>query len=242
MKVLVIENYAGTGLGQLADALDEAQAAVDVVRPYAGDAVPDVVSHDALVVLGGAQNALDDDNHPWFPATLQLIRDYQDDQRSVLGICLGAQLLARANGGANAVGGHYEFGWHAVELSQEAKADPVFSSIPGSFPIFEWHDDHFSLPTGATRLASTAVAENQAFRIGRAAYGTQFHFEADRRLAEKWSADFAGLLDGREPEWNRGRLGVEAARFGEEADAAGLAIARGWVATIAARPRDLSAE
>lgn len=234
MKVLVIENMAGTGLGQLGDALSEARADVDVVRPYRGEAIPSAASYDALILLGGGQNALDDDNSPWFPATLDLIREFQSDERSVLGICLGSQLLARANGAENKIGGHYEFGWHGLELTDEAASDPVFGSVPKEFPAFLWHDDHFSLPKGASRLASTPIAENHAFRVGRAAYGALFHFEADRKLARSWSQEFSGLLAEREPGWNAGKHQAEAEIHGPQADAVGLAIARAWVATIKA--------
>lgn len=232
MKVLVIENYNGTPLGQVAVALDEAQAERVHVRPFEGDAVPSRGDgYDALVLLGGAQNALDDENHPWFPATLDLIREFTDADKSVLGVCLGAQLVARAHGGENRIGGHYEFGWHPVELTPEATTDPVFSALPSRFSIFEWHDDHFAPPVTAVTLAHTPVAETQAFRIGRATYGTQFHFEADRNQVEDWSSAFSSLIASREPDWETRRL-EDGATHGLEADAAGIAIARAWVKTI----------
>ena len=232
MRVLVIENYPDTPLGQVQYALDEVGAERVHIRPFAGDAVPATNEGvDALVLLGGAQNALDDDNHPWFPQTLDLIRSFTDQQKSVLGICLGAQLVARAYGAKNHIGGHYEFGWHPVELTDAAADDPVFKDLPRQFPIFEWHDDHFTTPTGAERLAGSPVAGNQAFRLGRATYGTQFHFEADRPQVEQWSESFAALLASREPDWESRRQ-RDRELYGAAADAAGLSIARGWVATI----------
>lgn len=232
MRVLVIENYGGTPLGQVGVALREANAELVVVRPFLGDALPSADGFDALIVLGGAQNALDDENHAWFPATLALIRAFESSDRAVLGICLGSQLLARAYQAKNHIGGHYEFGWHTIELTEAAGDDPVFRSLPARFPIFEWHDDHFNLPQGAVQLASSAIAPNQAFRIGRAAYGTQFHFEADRKLAAEWSEIYADLLAERQPDWRESRMAEQAALHGETADAAGLAIARAWVALI----------
>jgi GMP synthase-like glutamine amidotransferase len=187
--------------------------------------------HDAIVVLGGAQNALDDEICPYFPALVDLTRDFAEKDRSVLGICLGSQLLARAFGGKNQIGGATEFGWHEVSLTPAAKADPVLAALPQSFPIFEWHDDTFGLPENAVRLAGSAVAENQAFRLGRAAYGFQFHFEADTPMVRDWSASFAPLIAERHPDW-QDRLDGEIIRNGPDADAAGLAIARAWVATI----------
>ncbi|MFK0690695.1 type 1 glutamine amidotransferase [Mesorhizobium sp. IMUNJ 23033] len=232
MRVLVVQNFDNEGLGQIGAALVEAGAHIDLRRPYQGDPLPDdAAEHDAMVVLGGAQNALDDENCPYFPGLLDLTRDFADKDRSVLGICLGSQLLARAFGGENQIGGATEFGWHRVSLTPEAKTDPVLAALPEKFPIFEWHDDTFVLPDNAVRLAGSAIAENQAFRIGRAVYGFQFHFEADRPMVRDWSTSFASLIAERHPDWHD-RLDGEMARNGPDADAAGLAIARAWVATI----------
>lgn len=232
MRVLTIENFDGTGLGQLGAVLREAGAAIDHLRPAEGDALPaSADAHDALIVLGGGQNALDDAGSPWFPALMDLIRDFERRDRPVLGICLGSQLIARTFGGENFVGGHREFGWHDVALTAEAAEDPVFSALPAGFPIFQWHDDHFSLPPGAVRLASSGPAANQAYRVGKFVYGTQFHFEADRALVEEWSTTFADTIARDEPDWPE-RHAAQAADQGARADAAGLALARAWVGTI----------
>ncbi|MCO5157749.1 MAG: type 1 glutamine amidotransferase [Aquamicrobium sp.] len=232
MRVLVVQNYANTGLGQVGVALAEAGARIDLLRADLGKALPDRPGgHDGLVVLGGGQNALADEQSPWLPQLCGLMRAFGDSGRSVLGICLGSQLLARAYGGQNIIGGATEFGWNEVELTPEGAEDPVLAPLPPSFRSFQWHDDTFVLPRGASRLAGSLAVHNQAFRIGRAAYGFQFHFEADRPLVAEWSGLFADWLAERHPGWSE-RHPAEAARFGGEADAAGLAIARGWVGTI----------
>ncbi len=232
MRVLIVQNYDKTGLGLVGAALEEAGAEIDLRLPFEGEALPaDAAGHDAMVVLGGGQNALADEEHPYFPALLDLTRDFAARDRAVLGICLGSQLIARAFGGDNHIGGFEEFGWHGVSLTPEAKTDAVLSGLPETFPIFEWHDDHFSLPAGATRLAGNAAAGNQAYRIGRAVYGFQFHFEADTRLVSEWSEAFADLIAARHPGWS-GRLAAEIAANAPQADAAGMMIARAWVAAI----------
>ena len=232
MRVLVVQNYDGTALGQVGRALGEARAEIDFRRAHRGERLPaDPSGHDALVRLGGGQNGLADDQYPYFPPLLALARDFAEADKAVLGICLGSQLLARAFGGRNSIGGATEFGWHAVSLTEAAKADPVLGALPPHFPIFQWHDDTFSLPPDAVRLASSAVAENQVFRVGRAAYGFQFHFEADQPQVREWSVAFAATIAARHPAWGEG-LDGEAARHGAQADAAGLAIARAWVAAI----------
>ena len=234
MRVLVVQNFDNTDLGQVGRALREAEAEIDLRCAHLGEELPpDPSGHDAMVMLGGGQNALADDEYPYFPALLSLVRDFEAADKAVLGICLGSQLLARAFGGQNRVGVATEFGWQAISLTEQAKGDPVVGALPQRFPIFQWHDDTFSLPQQAVRLASSAVAENQAFRVGRAAYGFQFHFEADRPMAAHWSQTFADWLAERHPGWQE-RHPQDAARFGSEADAAGLAIARGWVSTVGA--------
>jgi len=231
-RVLVVYNYDNTGLGQVGAALAEAGADVEIVRAYLGETLPATAeNHDAAVLFGGGQNALDDKDYPYIPALLELVRDFEARDKAVLGICLGSQLMARAFGGKNQIGGATEFGWCEVALTAGAADDPVLGTLPGRFPIFQWHDDTFALPPGAAHLATNRTATNQAFRIGRAAYGIQFHFEADRPLVTEWTRTFAEALAERQPDW-AGRFETEAAQHGPAADAAGLAIARAWVATI----------
>ena len=232
MRILVVQNFEDTGLGQIATALDERNAAVTVVDAYLGEPLPDGTDgFDGLIVLGGGQNALDDEGSPWFPSLLGLMRGFVGTGRATLGVCLGSQLLARAYGADNLVGAASEFSWREIELTEEGREDAVLGGLPARFPIFQWHDDTFTLPRGAVRLAGNLAAHNQAFRIGRAGYGTQFHFEADRQLVRRWSETFAGWLAERQPDWPL-RQEAEAARHGAAADAAGLAIARGWVGIV----------
>jgi GMP synthase-like glutamine amidotransferase len=232
MRVLVVQNYQNTGLGQVGQALHEVEATVDLRQAYLGEALPEHDSnHDALVVLGGDQNALADDTHPYLPGLARLIKRFGDADKAVLGICLGSQLVARGYGARNIIGGPAEFGWHDVTRSVGAELDPVMSAVPGRFPIFHWHSDTFSLPDDAMHLASSTMTANQAFRIGRAVYGIQFHFEADTKLVDEWCYVFRDEIIRNHPAWLADyRAQVE--RNGRVADAAGLALARAWIALI----------
>ncbi|RLP22994.1 type 1 glutamine amidotransferase [Mesorhizobium sp. YM1C-6-2] len=239
MRVLIVQNFDNTGPGQVETALVEAGAELDLRQAYRGDALPaNAAGHDAMLVLGGAQSALDDDDHPYLPPLLSLIRDFADSGRSVLGICLGCQLLARAYGGKNLLGAAPEFGWRGVTRTREGAADPMLGAVPDAFTSFQWHDDTFTLPPGAVRLATSPAAENQAFRLGRAAYGIQFHFEADRSIVRQWTSMYPERVAERDPSW---RYDVEAAAHGAAADATGLTLARAWVATIPQRAAALQA-
>jgi GMP synthase (glutamine-hydrolysing) len=232
MRVLAIENFAGTPLGIVADALAEARVEIDLRRVFLGDSVPeDHSGYGGLVVLGGGQSAVDDAEHPYLPTVAALTRNFGEADKAVLGICLGAQLVARGHGATNILDLPVEFGWREVRATPAGEADPLISVIDGGAPLFHWHTDTFTLPQGAVHLARSEMTPLQAFRVGRAVYGIQFHFEADRRLVDLWTRDFADVIAEYAPDWSE-RQKVDAARFGAEADAAGTAIARAWVALL----------
>jgi GMP synthase-like glutamine amidotransferase len=231
MRILVVENYPHATLALLGRAIDEADAASHVVQAHRGETVPaGAEGYDALIVLGGAQDALDDAGHPYLRHELALVRAFAEADRAVLGVCLGAQLVARAFGGRNVLGRPLEFGWHPVRTTEAGRADPVLSAIGESAPFYHWHLDTFELPPGAVHLAESELTPNQAFRIGRAVYGIQFHFEVDTQMAAHWNAVYAHEIVAFDPGWFD-RHPSEAKRHGAAADAAGLALARAWVDT-----------
>lgn len=231
MRVAVIDNTEVSPLGQVGVALREADAEIQVFRAWAGEALPDGSYHDALVVLGGEQNALADDKHPYLNDLVRLMRRMDQANKAVLGICLGSQLLARAWGGRNVLKGAPEYGWQEIRVTEEGRGDPIMSVVGSRFPSFQWHDDTFTLPDGAVHLAENPAAASQCFRIGRASYGMQFHFEASRSVVESWSPGFHRAADRMIPGWLTDYPKI-AAEHGPEADAAGLAIARAWVSLI----------
>ncbi|MFS8046683.1 type 1 glutamine amidotransferase [Rhizobium sp. BR 314] len=232
MRVAVIENMKNTPLGALGIALEEARAQVEWFRPWSGEALPeDAKSHDALVVLGGEQSARDDDTHPYLPALARLMRRFESEDKAVLGICLGSQILARAYEAENQLGAAHEFGWKSIGLTDEGRADPLLADVGDNFTIFQWHSDTFALPVGATRLATNGVTRNQAFRIGRATYGTQFHFEANAAVVERWRGEHQETIARKEPGWLE-KYPELVSKHAAAADSAGLSIARAWVKTI----------
>lgn len=231
MRIAIVENTRVTHHGQVGVALHEAGALVQIFRPWAGDALPTATEHDALVVFGGEQSALADDTHPYLPALARVMAEFTAADRAVLGICLGSQVLARAYGATNHLGTTPEFGWTEVTLTEAGRADPVLGGLPPAFPIFEWHSDTFTLPERAVHLATASIAAHQAFRIGRATYGMQFHFEANRAVVADWCRTFPEAVERMSPGWLETRP-ARAATEGVQADAFGLQIARAWVALI----------
>ena len=230
MRVAIVENTKITHHGQMGVALHEAGALIDLYRPYLDGVLPIRGTFDALVVFGGEQNARDDGTHPYLPALADLMAA-QSVSGAVMGICLGSQIMARGLGAENIIGAAPEFGWCEVHLTSAAQNDPLFSTLPQSFPIFQWHSDTFTLPAGAVHLAGSDLAAIQAFRLGPRAYATQFHFEASRAVVADWSATFPELIAGMDPDWARDHP-IRAKTQGIAADEVGITLARAWVAMI----------
>jgi GMP synthase-like glutamine amidotransferase len=230
MRVAIVENTRITHHGQVGVALHERAALIDLWKPWADGALP-ALEADALVVFGGEQAATDDHTHPYLPRLADLMAAYSAADKPVLGICLGSQLLARAFGAENHLGVACEFGWVEVTLTEAGRADPVLSVVPDSFPIFQWHSDTFTLPSGAKHLAESATAAHQAFRLGRATYGTQFHFEASRPVVADWLRRFPEGVARMDPAFAARHENL-AQNLGQAADAHGLALARAWLSLI----------
>ena len=227
----IVENTAVTHHGQIGVALHEAGARIEQFRPFADGRLPEPGGFDALVVFGGEQAATDDHTHPYLPELADLMRQTSQSGRAVLGICLGAQILARGFGAENRLSVAQEFGWCPIHRRAEAVDDPLLGSLPDPFPIFQWHSDTFTLPKGAQHLASSDKAAVQAFRIGRATYGTQFHFEANRAVVQDWGRTFPKVIADIAPDWAETHA-QKARTLGAKADQHGLTLARAWVSLI----------
>jgi GMP synthase (glutamine-hydrolysing) len=149
-------------------------------------AQPEVARYNGLVVLGGPMHVNDLEQHPHLTLEVELIRQAIDRGLPVLGICLGAQLIAKALGARVHANGGKEIGWYDVSPTPAAKADPLFKDFAEVEKIFQWHSDTFELPAGAVPLATSRICHHQAFCYGTNVYGLQFHLEVDKRLIERW--------------------------------------------------------
>lgn len=156
-------------------------------RLYRGETPPDVDAFDALIVMGGPMNIYEFDAHPWLHTEQALIRTALAQGRRVLGVCLGAQLIADALGGAVTRNAETEIGWFPVTRTAVGRFHPLFADLPDSFIAFHWHGDTYALPPGAVRLAESAACPQQAFAWdnGRV-LGLQFHLEVTREQMREW--------------------------------------------------------
>ncbi|MFA6001197.1 MAG: gamma-glutamyl-gamma-aminobutyrate hydrolase family protein [Thermoleophilia bacterium] len=171
------------------------RANFDHIRAYRGDDVPaSLDGWDALIILGGPMAVYDMQEIPYLRDELKLIEKALTADVPTLGICLGAQLIAAAAGARVYAGPVKEIGWSTVELTKAAATDVLFSTLPATFPVFQLHGDTFDLPSGATRLATDPVYENQAFRIGSRVYGLQFHVEVTEELVRLWVREYEDYL------------------------------------------------
>jgi GMP synthase-like glutamine amidotransferase len=200
-RILVIENDPTDDARRLGDWLVGGGAQLWIVRPHDGDALPETLDGVAgLVVLGGEQNAYDTDGlpgAPWFPELTALLRAAVSRELPTLAVCLGGQLLAQACGGR--VGRRPDgpvLGPRLVAKRDIAEKDPLFGPVPFTPDVLQWHADEISaLPPGAVLLAVSPAVENQAFRVGERAWGTQFHIECDTAMIAAWAASDLGRLE-----------------------------------------------
>lgn len=186
-KILVFQHVPFEPLGSLDPLLKEAGFRIRYVnfgrQPRSR---PELDKYEALIVLGGPMNADQIDRYPNLITEVEIIREAVESDMAVLGICLGAQLLAKALGGSVVRNERPEIGWYNVELTAAGTTDPVLAAFAQSQEVFQWHEDGIVLPSEAVCLAGSGVSPVQAFRYGEHAYGFQFHLEANRSLIERW--------------------------------------------------------
>ena len=188
-RALVITHTASESPGTLSEWLPAAGVELDVIEPWNGGRVPDRVEADALIVMGGPQQAWDDNSAPWLRQTKQLLRTATRAGLPVLSICLGGQLLAEAMGGRVRPGDEGpELGARLISKRDAAMDDPLFREIPLSPVVVQWHWDAITeLPAHSVQLAASTRYANQAFRVGAKAYGLQFHIEAPAEMVAAWA-------------------------------------------------------
>jgi GMP synthase-like glutamine amidotransferase len=196
MRVLAFRHVPFEDLGLIAPVLARRHIDVDYADLYeAGAAMPDIAGYDALIFLGGPMSV--NDGLPYLESEMGLIRQAVACRQPVLGICLGAQLIARALGATVRRNSAKEIGWYDLRFTEAAWADRLFQGL-STETVFHWHGETFELPPGAELLASSDLCCHQAFRVGEFVYALQFHLEVTPEIIADWCMQDENCGDVRE--------------------------------------------
>jgi GMP synthase-like glutamine amidotransferase len=176
LSVQVLQHVPFEGLGSIDAWLEAREAKVSITRLFAEETPPAVDDVDWVIVLGGPMSVNDEEGFPWLREEKAFIAEAIESDRVVLGICLGAQLIASSLGALVFRNAQREVGWHRISTAPGAAGSP-FAELFGGREVLHWHGETYVLPEGATHLARSAACANQAFSIGTRVLGLQFHLE-----------------------------------------------------------------
>ncbi|MBI5634509.1 MAG: type 1 glutamine amidotransferase [Nitrospirae bacterium] len=188
MSILILKNFVTEGPGTIEDFLvhnNMHYTVMDLARHAVGSAD----GYDTLVMLGGPMSVNDEDKYPYLTGEMKLAEQFMKTGKRVFGICLGAQLMAKALGAKVYPGPEKEIGWYDIEFRDAGLTDPRMAHLATegkSCKVFQWHGETFDIPQGAERLAVSGLYPNQAFRYGNKAYAFQFHIEVSRQMIFDW--------------------------------------------------------
>lgn len=231
----VIRHLAFEDLGSLAEALNQQDYALTYLE--AGlDTLADIepLTPDLVVILGGPIGAYDEQNYPFLVDELRLLESRLKADLPTLGICLGAQLIARALG-ANVYPGPYkEIGWSPLELSNEGIDSPLVHLAEANTAVFHWHGDTFDLPVGSIHLASSSKYQNQAFSWGESGLALQFHPEVTARNLERWFIGHACEISGTSGV-SIAQLREDTARYANQLESQAAKFWRAWLESFTNR-------
>lgn len=195
MSVLICKNISAEGPGTIEDFLRIKKIPYTIVDLSKGEDIPDTEGFDTLLMMGGPMSVNEDDIYPYIKKEEELVRDFIAQDKRILGVCLGAQIMAKALGSRVYRGEQKEIGWYDIELTSDGISDqlmrklavhPHVGDLWKRFKVFHWHGETFDIPEGAVRLAGSELFPNQAFRYGSKAYAFQFHIEVTKEMIYDW--------------------------------------------------------
>jgi len=195
-SVTILQHIQCETPGIISDCLQAANIDMRFVRTFEENPIPLTLDAQAgLIIMGGPMSVYDQSQFPFLRAEQRLIENALKDDKPVLGVCLGSQLLAATLGADVKSGTQKEIGWHPVTLTESAATDSLWKELPDRFMAYHWHGDVFDLPQDAVSLASSEMTPCQAFRYGVQAYGFLFHMEVTAKIIKNMVAEFQDELE-----------------------------------------------
>lgn len=194
MRIHIVQHVAFEGPGAIADWAKERGHSVEATEQFRGGRLPAIDEFDYLVIMGGPMSANDDTQFEWLAGEKRLIAEALRDQKAILGVCLGAQLVANVLGARVFRNREKEIGWLPVRLCSEAAGSRLFGGLPAEMTVLHWHGETFDLPRDAVHLAESDLCRNQAFEIGGRVLALQFHLDVQPEGLEELIANSAADL------------------------------------------------
>ncbi|MEO5355671.1 MAG: type 1 glutamine amidotransferase [Nitrospirae bacterium YQR-1] len=189
MSVLIVKNIANEGPGTIVDYLNSNSIAYKIVY-LKQEKIPETEGFDSLVILGGPMSVNDTEKYPFLKLEEALVREFIDKGKRVLGICLGAQMIAGVLRQRVYRGPAPEIGWYNIKATAAGIDDSAFSKLivpeTSTLKVFHWHGETFDIPEGGLRLASSELYPNQAFKYKNTVYAFQFHMEVNKQMVMEW--------------------------------------------------------
>ena len=195
MSVLICKNIETEGPGTIEDYLKTQEIPYKIVELSKGEKIPEPDRFGTFIIMGGPMSVNEDNRYPYIKEEEKLVMDFISQDKKVLGICLGAQIMAKALGSEVYKGSKEEIGWYDIELTEDGLKDPYMKGLllhqgtgdlREKFKVFHWHGETFDIPEGSKRLASSELYPNQAFKSMNKAYAFQFHIEVSKGMIYKW--------------------------------------------------------
>jgi GMP synthase (glutamine-hydrolysing) len=199
MNVLIIQHVDIEGPGLIEYCLNQGKTSYKILNLKPGIHLPKLDAFSHIVILGGPMNVYEEDLYPFLREEDLFIKEAIQRGKFIWGICLGAQLIAKALGAKVFKAPVKEIGWYDVSLTKIGSNDPLFSTLPKTFPVFQWHGDTFEIPKSAKLIATSSSVPHQAFRYGENTYGLQFHLEVTREMITEWIKTYEEEFEGSQP-------------------------------------------
>ena len=240
-KVIIFQHVAHKILGTLNPTLKEHKLNIRYINfERTPDESPTLQKYHSLIVLGGHMGVYQAEKYQHIKTELRLIEEALKKDIPILGICLGAQLIANVLGAKVRKHIEKEIGWYDVQFTPDGQKDKLFNHFNSSEKLFQMHGDTFDIPSGAIKLASSKTCESQAFRFGEKVYGLQFHLEVDEPMIHRWLSYENNIKDMHEYNFSTDLIKEETLKFAPRSTELSFKTFGNFVELFANKPKQIA--